>query len=228
MDIPFFVSFSVICFADSSRFTVFEFDTSAEEIQLFLNDATGRPFHRLENLDKWLATKGKHLTFAMNAGMFKPDYSPLGLYITKGKELVPLNLSSGQGNFFMKPNGVFFLTADGPGIVESSKYSADASDVLLATQSGPLLVEQGVIHPAFNPVSKSRFIRNGVGVRGNIAIFVISNEPVTFHELAIFFKKKLKCKDALYLDGVVSSVYLPERKRTDSRVNLGPIIAVVQ
>ena len=220
--------FSASCLAGPPKFTVVHVDTRREHLELFLYDEAGAPFHRLEKLDGWLASQGKRLTFAMNAGMFEPDYSPVGLFIARSRELSPLNLSSGQGNFFMKPNGVFFLTAAGPRIVESSKYRARTADVLLATQSGPLLVEHGAIHSALSQTSRSRVIRNGVGVTGSTAVFVISDEPVTFHELAVYFRDQLNCDDALYLDGVVSALFLPERGRRDSRVDLGPIVGVVQ
>jgi uncharacterized protein YigE (DUF2233 family) len=216
------------CRAAPPNFTVVHVDTRSEQLQLFLRDETGAPFHRFEKLDAWLESRGRHLTFAMNAGMFEPDYSPVGLFVASAREWAPLNLASGHGNFFMKPNGVFYLTTAGPRIVESSKYTANIADVLLATQSGPLLVEHGAIHPAFSATSRSKVIRNGVGVTGSTAVFVISNEPVSFHELASYFRGVLKCEDALYLDGVVSGLYLPKQGRRDSTVDLGPIIGVVQ
>lgn len=219
---------SAPCLAGPPKFTVVHVDTRSEHLQLFLRDETGAPFHRFEKLDAWLTSQGKHLTFAMNAGMFEPDHSPVGLFVASAKELAPLNLASGHGNFFMKPNGVFYLTTAGPRIIESSKYSANTADVLLATQSGPLLVEHGAIHPAFSATSHSRVIRNGVGVTGSTAVFVISDDPVTFYELAAYFRDQLKCEDALYLDGVVSALFLPKQGRRDSRVDLGPIVGVVQ
>lgn len=223
------VLLSAACLAEASTFTVIDVDTRKEQLQLFLRDETGVPFHRLEKLDAWLQSRGRHLRFAMNAGMFEPDYSPVGLFVSQGKELAPLNLHAGQGNFFMKPNGVFLVTAAGPRVVESSKYAADNTDVLLATQSGPLLVEHGAIHPGFSATSNSRAIRNGVGVRGaNTAVFVISDEPVTFYQLAAYFRDDLKCEDALYLDGVVSALFFPEQNRKDSKVDLGPMIGIVQ
>lgn len=223
------VLFCASCLAGPPpKFTVVRVHTQSEQLQLFLHDQTGASFHRFETLERWLTSQGKQLVFAMNAGMFEPDYSPVGLFVAQGKELAPLNLSSGRGNFFMKPNGVFFVTAAGPRIVESSKYTAKPADVLLATQSGPLLVEHGAIHPAFSATSHSRVIRNGVGVTGHTAIFVISDEPVNFYELAAYFRDQLNCDDALYLDGVVSGLFLPSRGRRDSTVDLGPIVGVVQ
>lgn len=214
--------------ARAAQFTVVVVDTRAEHLELFLSDETGTPFRRLNRLDAWLESQNRHLRFAMNAGMFEPDLSPVGLFVTRERELKPLNLSNGRGNFFLKPNGVFFLTTAGPNIVSSARYSSVANDVLLATQSGPLLLENGVVNPVFSPTSTSKYIRNGVGVRGSEAIFVISNAPVTFYEFAMYFRDHLHCQHALYFDGAVSSLFHPESGRNDSTVDLGPMIAVVE
>ena len=214
--------------AATSEFTVVKVDTRKDRLELFLLDQDGMPFLRLQKLDAWLKSRGETLRFAMNAGMFEPSYLPVGLFVSSGKELAPLNLKDGRGNFYMKPNGVFFVTPAGPRIVESSKYDTSASDVVLATQSGPLLVEHDRIHPSLSASSHSRMIRNGVGVVGNEAVFVISNDAVTLYELASYFRDRLGCADALYFDGVVSSILLPGERRSDSGKDIGPIIGVIQ
>jgi uncharacterized protein YigE (DUF2233 family) len=203
-------------------------DARTERIELFLRDDAGRTFNRFDRLTSWLAGRNQRLLFAMNAGMFEPDLSPVGLLVQDGRQVSPLNLSDGDGNFFLKPNGVFFVSESGPRIVESTEYTALAGGVRLATQSGPLLVRGGVIHPAFNAASTSRLLRNGVGVSGDTVIFVISEQPVNFYEMASYFRDELHCPDALYLDGVVSSLYSTDLQRNDSKVDLGPIIGVVQ
>lgn len=209
-----------------ARFTVTTIDTSRQQLELFLNDEAGQPFNSFARLAAWLQKRNKRLSFAVNAGMYHADFSPVGLLVQDGKQVAPLNLDDGVGNFFLKPNGVFLVTQSGPKVVESSDYPALARDARLATQSGPLLLRDGVIHPAFNPASASRHIRNGVGVAGTKAIFVISNHAVTFHEFAVFFRDNLKCKDALYLDGSVSSLYSRTLGRNDAAAKLGPILGV--
>lgn len=170
-----------------------------------------------------MEARGQKLVFAMNAGMYHGDFSAVGLFVSGGRELVPLNTDRGDGNFFLKPNGVFAITNTGARVLESSQYSSLREPVILATQSGPMLVIGGVIHPAFNPNSTSRLFRNGVGVLSpDLAIFVISEEPVNFHEFATLFREKLECPDALFLDGTISSLYAPELKRNDFRMELGP------
>ena len=87
----------------------------------------------------------------------------------------------------------------------------------------------GKLHPAFKANSESRLLRNGVGVPSpDIALFVISEAPVNFHELAVLFRDKLHCPDALFLDGTVSSLYAPALKRCDFRAELGPVFGVTE
>jgi uncharacterized protein YigE (DUF2233 family) len=209
------------------RFTTIRVDTGTERIEIFLRDDAGHPFKHFDQLKSWLAGKNKQLRFAMNAGMYQEDLSPLGLFVQDGKQVTRLNLSDGTGNFYLKPNGVFFVAESGPGIVESTEFPALAQGVRLATQSGPLLVRNGALHPSINAASTSRLVRNGVGVSGHTIMFVISEQPVNFYELATYFRDELHCADALYLDGVVSSLYSTDLQRNDHRADLGPIIGIV-
>jgi uncharacterized protein YigE (DUF2233 family) len=210
------------------RFTTIRVDVRTERIELFLRDDAGQTFKRFDRLRSWLANRNKRLRFAMNAGMFQPDFSPVGLLVQDGQQVSPLNLSDGTGNFFLKPNGVFLISESGPRIVESTEYPALAQGVRLATQSGPLLVRNGFLHPAINAASTSRLLRNGVGISGDTIMFVISEQPVNFYEIATYFRDELHCQDALYLDGVVSSLYSTDLQRNDSGVDIGPIVGVVQ
>ncbi|SEF27102.1 phosphodiester glycosidase family protein [Variovorax sp. NFACC27] len=212
--------------AADQRFTVVKIDLRKERLELFLRDDAGVPFKRFDRLDAWLKERGRQLGFAMNAGMYHEDFSPVGLLVRGGREESPLNLADGAGNFFLKPNGVFLVSDAGPRVVESSEYPALAKGVRLATQSGPLLLRRGVVHPAFIPHSDSRKIRNGVGVIGHTAIFVISDVPVNFHEFALYFRDVLHCRDALYLDGTVSALHSPSLHRSDFVRELGPILGV--
>jgi uncharacterized protein YigE (DUF2233 family) len=212
----------------SARFTTVRVDVRTSRLELFLRDEKGRTFNRFDRLAAWLAGRNLQLSFAMNAGMYHPDFSPVGLLVEDGREISPLNVADGTGNFFLKPNGVFFVNASGPRIVETTEYPALAHGVRLATQSGPLLLRNGVVNPAFDAASTSRLIRNGVGISNNTILFVISEQPVSFYEFAIFFRDELQCLDALYLDGVVSSLYSVKLQRNDARADMGPIIGVVQ
>ena len=209
--------------------TVCRVNVRQERLQLFLYDDAGKPFKSFEAVDRSLQTRGQKLVFGMNAGMFHRGFSPVGLFVSDGRELAPLNTTNGTGNFYMKPNGVFLVSEKGARVIETSESPDIGERVLLATQSGPLLVRNGKIHPAFSAGSTSRLIRNGVGVSSpDVAVFAISEEPVNLHEFATLFRDVLKCPDALYLDGVISSLHSTERKRTDSKAELGPIIGIAQ
>lgn len=214
---------------EGTNYTVVRVDPAHDRLMLFAANI------RIENAPLGFAgvlndlKPHKHvLRFAMNAGMFEPDLTPVGLFIDNEVKLSSLELGDGYGNFYLKPNGVFLLAESGPHIVESSEYAGLHEKITLATQSGPLLLHHGVEHPAFRAASTSRFIRNGVGIdpQGRI-VFVISEAPVNFHEFAMLFRDGLHCADALYFDGTVSSLYAPELGRNDKRAKLGPIIGVI-
>lgn len=208
-------------------FDVIRVDPRRDRLELFLNDPKGRPFHGFAPLAESLRKQGRTLRFAMNAGMYEPDYAPVGLFVSEGRQAAPLNLRNASGNFYLKPNGVFWLDAKGAHVTETRTFARMQPQATLATQSGPMLVIDGTIHPAFLPASPSRLIRNGVGVtRKGEVVFVISETPVNFHEFASYFRDVLQCDDALYLDGSVSSIYAPALGRADAHHNLGPIIGV--
>jgi len=210
------------------RFTVCRVDLATQRLDLFWRDDAGAPFESFAALDLWLRARGRRLVFAMNAGMYREDFSPVGLYVEHGKQLRPLNLGRGRGNFCLLPNGVFAVTHSGAVVVESSRYPGIKAETLLATQSGPMLVIDGQIHPKFGRKSESRLIRNGVGVVSpERVVFAIAEDPVNFHEFATFFRDSLRCRNALFLDGTVSSLYSTALNRNDTKAELGPIIAVV-
>ncbi len=162
----------------------------------------------------------------MNGGMFKPDNSPQGLFIQKRKTLSPLDTSSGSGNFYLKPNGVFYITTGNVPVICTTADFKDDGKIKYATQSGPMLLINGQIHPAFKQGSANLNIRNGVGILpGNKVIFAMSKAPVNFYDFASYFKN-LGCVNALYLDGFVSRTYLPEKNWIQTDGNFGVIIGV--
>lgn len=170
----------------------------------------------IQDLKGLLEEDGRTLEFATNGGIYTPLGTPEGLYVNDGVILRSMNLEDGEGNFYLKPNGIFQIDLDGAKIVESSEFDPDFG-LQHAIQSGPLLLDDSKIHPAFSEGSTNTFVRSGVGVTddGDV-IFAISNEPVNFHEFAIFFKEDLGCNDALYLDGFVSRMYIAgEREELD-------------
>jgi len=114
-------------------------------------------------------------------------------------------------------------------VTESSRYATLKIPAELATQSGPMLLTRGSVHPAFRPGSSSRLLRNGVGiVSREVAVFAISDEPVNFHEFALLFRDTLGCRDALYFDGNISSLHSLQLGRSDALHPLGPIIGIAR
>lgn len=214
--------------AEYAGFRVKAYDPQQEHLNLYLKDENGQPFKTFERLTTWLTSKNEQLVFAMNAGMYQSNFEPVGLLVIQGKQLGKLNLRNAKGNFYWKPNGVFVVDETGAKIVESSDYFKLATKVQLATQSGPLLLQQGKIHPEFTPNAISRLIRNGVGIAGGQVYFVISTKPVNFYEFASFFKDELKCSDALYLDGVVSAIYAADTKFNNQTTPLGPLLGLTK
>jgi uncharacterized protein YigE (DUF2233 family) len=215
------------------RAVVCRVNVKTERLELFLTNDAGAYFKTFEAVDRSLRARRRTLTFGINAGMFHADGSPVGLFVANGTQLHSLNTADGQGNFFLKPNGVFLVATSGAHVIESSEYPGwldrEREQPLLATQSGPLLVRNGRLHPEIRASSTSRYVRNGVGIpTPEIALFVITEEPVTFHELATFFRDQLKCPDALYLDGAICSLHSVQLKRSDKRSDLGPILGVTE
>lgn len=205
---------------------IISYVADAKNIKMFHKSSSGKVFGNFANLQKQLKEQNETLKFAMNGGMYLKDLSPQGLYIENGELIKPINLKhSNYGNFYMQPNGVFYITKDGVGrVVKSSEFKL-SKNINYATQSGPLLLIDGKINPKFNPNSKSFYVRNGVGVLANgKLLFAISKEPIRFYDFANYFKK-MGCKSALYLDGYVSRIYLPSRGITNQDYIFGVIIA---
>ncbi|VTX93181.1 phosphodiester glycosidase family protein [Acinetobacter ursingii] len=196
------------------------------DLQLFLNDPSQQPLLKFENIKKQLHSY-QRLEFAMNAGMYHPDYAPVGLYIENGKQLTPLNEQQGFGNFFMQPNGVVAWN-DQQAVIETTQdFKTSRFKANYATQSGPMLIIDGKINPKFLADSDSLKIRNGVGIKDNTLYFVITRHRVNFYQFAQFFKDELNIDNALYLDGSISSLYLPKIYREDHRYRLGPMLGLL-
>ncbi|MEZ5750434.1 MAG: phosphodiester glycosidase family protein [Paracoccaceae bacterium] len=203
--------------------------SAGEDLRLFLHDDRGGIIGSFARLEETLAAEGLELVFAMNAGMYHPDRRPVGLYVEDGEREASLVTRAGPGNFGMLPNGVFCIDPEGFAVVESTEYRDTGRACRYATQSGPMLVIDGTLHPRFLPDSTSLQIRNGVGVSGDgqHAVFVISRGTVTFHRFARFFRDVLQTPDALYLDGSISRLFAPELGRADWGFPMGPIVGLV-
>ena len=210
-------------------FTVCEADPMKDDIRLFLNDDDGQPLGTFTNLEDKVRAEGNRLAFAMNAGMYHPDRRPVGLYVEDRRTLSNIVTRDGPGNFGLLPNGVLCLGETTVRIVESRAFAGSENDCFYATQSGPMLVIDGKLHPRFLAGSDSRFRRNGVGISkdGNL-VAAISNRPVNFHRFARFFRDALGTPNALFMDGKVSRLYAPALDRHDIGFPMGPMLGVVE
>ncbi|MEM0934387.1 MAG: phosphodiester glycosidase family protein [Pseudomonadota bacterium] len=213
---------------DGAGYTVCSFRADTDDIRLWHSDASGALLGSFRAVDALLRAEGARLGFAMNGGMYHQDRAPVGHYVESGESHVPLIETAGPGNFGLLPNGVFCLAAGRARILETTAFAAAAPDCTYATQSGPMLVVDGALHPRFIRDSASLHIRNGVGVAedGVTVHFAISNDRVNFDAFGRLFRDALGTPNALYLDGKVSRLHAPEIGRSDLGWPMGPIIGV--
>lgn len=213
---------------EGSRYTACTVDLRRQDLDLYLDAPDGAPYGSLSRLTG--SPAGQGLVMAMNAGMYHSDYAPVGLYVQGGRQRTPASIADGPGNFHLKPNGIFYVARRRAGILETAAYLKRGIKPDLATQSGPMLVIDGQIHPQISADGPSRKIRNGVGVRDpQTLVFAISDEPVSFGAFARLFRDELGCRDALFLDGSISVLYASELGRDDVALKpLGPLIGVRQ
>ncbi len=215
---------------NEATFTVCTVNASSETLRLFLRDATGDIYGQFTTIDNALGTNGERLAFAMNAGMYHEDRSPVGHYVENGEEIMRVIPNAGPGNFGLLPNGILCLRPGRADVFETTRYIREDPACTYATQSGPMLVIDGALHPRFLPKGTSRYIRNGVGTSadGTTAVFAISEEPVNFHSFGTLFRDRLALPNALFFDGNISRLYAPDIGRRDFGFALGPIIGVVE
>ncbi len=205
--------------------TVCSFRTADISVHLFLDDDKGAPYRRLSNLRDGLKTTPLML---MNGGMYHEDLSPVGLYVAQGKQRQKLSTKDGWGNFHLLPNGVFWGKDGRVAVSETNAFSKAGPAPDFATQSGPMLVINGKLHPRFIPGSDSLKVRNGVGVSADGARvhFAISHAALSFHDFGTLFRDVLKTPNALFLDGTVSAIDAAGFRRGGFWKELGPMIGI--
>ena len=212
---------------EDTPFTHCVADPAKHRIRTVLDAPDSDPARSLEVLANSLPESGQ-VAFAMNGGMFDELGEPIGYYVEDGKRRHTLNRNEGGGNFHLMPNGVYYGSG-GEWHVRTTEDFAEHVDKRpdFATQSGPMLVIDGKLHPAFDDDGESRKTRNAVGVdEAGRAHFVISEAPISFGKLARYFRDRLETPNALFLDGSVSQLWDPPRERMDQGAALGPMIVV--
>lgn len=213
---------------EEARLTLCTADPEQHRIHTALGPAEGKPYRDLASYAAHRPSNVEPVVFAVNGGMFDDDGKPIGYYVQDGERLKTLNRARGPGNFHMLPNGVFY-GSQGKWEIRTSEdfYDKVTTRPDFGTQSGPMLVIAGELHPEIAPDGESLRIRNAVGVdSAGRALFVISEEPLSFGKLARFYRDVLKVSDALYLDGTVSSLWAPASDRLDASYPIGPLIVV--
>ncbi len=201
---------------EGQNYRIVKLDLKRQHLDLHWRDpASGQPFGSIEALRQWGQAHGRQLLFATNAGIYDRQFAPLGLYVENGKTVVPLNLAHGNpasGNFSLLPNGVFAIYPDGHAAVQTSAaFKAQGRSAQAATQSGPMLLINGKLNEQFIDDSSSLKWRSGVCVKETTeVIFAVSEAPVNFHTFGRLFRDRLGCRDALYLDGSISQVYVDQ------------------
>lgn len=203
-------------------------DPSKHRIAMALSGTDGVPYRSLAKLSAGRGDNAKPVVFAVNGGMFNGEGKPIGYYVQNKDRTKELNRNDGPGNFHLKPNGVFFGTGGNWQIRTSDNFYRTVGDrPEFGTQSGPMLVIAGKLHPEIADNGPSKAIRNGVGIgKDGKAHFVIANAPLSFGVLARFYRDELKVTDALFLDGNVSALWDPASDRLDTSAALGPLIVV--
>ena len=204
-------------------------DPHSSELRLYHKDKNRTILKSFVNLKKYLEEQNRTLVFAMNGGMYMEDSTPLGLYVQEYKIIKKINrVQKAYGNFYMQPNGIFFITKDKNTYIKPTKDFHYKKYVKYATQSGPMLVIGGKINSRLKKGSLYTHIRNGVGILpdGKV-LFAISKGLINFYDFAEFFQKN-GCANALYLDGAVSQIYLPPEHKGGEYSQFGVMIAEIR
>jgi len=213
---------------EGTPMTVCEADPASDDLRLWLRREDGSVYGTFDRVAADLRESGLSLVFAMNGGMYHDDRRPVGHFLDTRGEAQRVITTAGPGNFGLLPNAVFCIGDGWAEVIESRAYAADPPACHYASQSGPMLVIEGALHPRFLPGSTSRFVRNGVGVTADgRVVAAISNAPVSFHRFARFFRDALGAPNAMYFDGKVSRLYAPALGRHDLGFPMGPIFGLV-
>ena len=197
-----------------------------DDLVLRAEDAGGVPYETFEKAAA--SVEGQPVRLIMNGGMYHEDRRPVGLAVQDGRRLKDAVRGTGSGNFSLQPNGIFFIENGKAQVMETGRYLGRAHAPELATQSGPMLLIDGKLHPRFIDGSDSRYVRNGVcaSADGRVVHLVLSRQPVNFWDFAVFFRDRLNCRNALFFDGHISSFYYPEGGIDYRRDRLGPMLVV--
>ena len=210
------------------NFITYEVDFKKDKVKLYWKNDSGQVLKNIGNLKYCTLSKNENLVFAMNAGMYKIDNSPQGLFIENATLINDTDTTKGNGNFYLQPNGVFYINKDESAYIKTTANFKMNTNIKYATQSGPMHIIENEINTIFNKNSTNLNIRNGVGITAeNKVIFAMSKKEISFYDFANYFKT-MGCKNALYLDGFVSRAYYPEKNWIQLDGNFGVMIGITR
>lgn len=214
---------------NGSRYDAYIVDLRKQQVRMHWQMPYGNAYKNLKNVKHQLLSQGQEALMLTNGGMYLEGNIPQGLFIENGTQLRPLNTrNSTYGNFYMKPNGVFCIDSSKGYVLTTEQYQRSKRKYRYATQSGPMLVIDGKIHPRFKHRSKNLHLRSGVGVMadGKLVFIISKGYETNFHDFAVIFRDLFGCDDALYLDGAISRMYLKRLRPNDLGGDFGAIISV--
>ena len=205
------------------NFTVYIPDLNNEEIKMYWKDKNNEAYSELSKLID--GNSGEKINFATNGGIYSEKYEPNGLYIENYNIISEINLKDGEGNFYMQPNGVFYIQDNKPKISESKSFKY-VKNISYAVQSGPMLIKNGVINEKFDKNSESLKIRSAVGIsRENKVFFLMSDEKINFYDFSKYALDRLNCRELLFLDGTISKMYFADEKKIPEQDN--PFVVII-
>ena len=189
----------------NSDFLIYKPDLEKSDIKMYWKSEDGTAYKNIKNFIS--KSSEKKILFVTNGGIYTENYTPEGLYIENYKLMSELNLRKEFGNFYMKPNGVFYIENGKPIISDSEEFQYN-KNISYAVQSGPLLIKNGEINKEFSSDSKSFKIRSAVGLDNeNKVFFYMSKKEISFYEFSKYALDNLDCKQLLFLDGTISKMY---------------------
>ncbi len=215
------------------KYSIFVANTDSDQIKLHLL----RPKYKssLGDVKSYLESQNFKPLMITNAGMFTATYEPEGLYIEENplkKYSLDVGDQKSSFNFYLYPNGVFYMDAKNTPHIDTTKEFARLQrlkkiKVKVATQSGPMLVINGRIHQAFVKGSTNYKIRGGVGIiSSKKVVFACTVGGSNFYDFGLFMRDVFNCKNALFLDGAISKMYLHDIYPEETGGQFGPVISV--
>lgn len=212
--------------------SVCKIDLRHDTLRMFWRDERHQVLGNFKRLQAWLRPQGQEVVCATNGGIYDVDFRPRGLYVENGVTQRRLNRAKdGYGNFYLQPNGVFLISEQGADIVDTDRFAAERATrwerIAFATQSGPLLLQNGQINPAFDAQSNNKLVRNAVcTTSAQDVVLALARGPISFFEFATFLRVTLGCRDALYLDGHISRMF--PGTDADAGPDFGILVAAVR